>query len=243
MQLFPILPILTLVFGPLALSPAVGPPPDPQAAYLEQAALSWMRLPDCDKRPLACEQFQRAEQESVGDVRARIHEVAGQVSEVAGSLHEGLVLMSIALNECRFRGFVDDGRCNDPAWRKTRQAGQLLKYGTCDSGRAFSMWQIWPTTPEEEQVFRAGWASEAKRTPDDAAVPHDTRLFFIRKAKALVDASLAIDGTLRRYSGETDAEAPKAFTRLRMAEVYAAAHPFRPRGIVSEELAAEPPHE
>ena len=202
-----ILRVSILVLGVLLFSVHAAAEDDPRAAYLERAALSWMYLPNCNARPRACQDFERREGESVEAVRARIAEVAGQVSRATGDTRMGLVLMSLAFHESRFRGYVDDGRCNDAAWVTTLAGAHLTRLGDCDNGHAYSLWQVHPATREQGAQMIA------------------QRPFAIEQALGIARASLARDGTLRGYTGETDPAAPKAFRRLRAAEMYLLAHP------------------
>lgn len=184
---------------------------DPRATYLERAALYWMALPDCDRRQEACAAFERQEGEPVSAVRNRIATVSQQVSEMTTTVQRGLLLMSLAMNESRFRGYVDAGECNKPEFRSSR----LARYGHCDNGHAFSLWQVHPNA----QFDRDGQTDREMLTT--------SRSYAIGRASGIVDASLARDGTLRGYTGETSELAPKAFKRLRDAEVYLAGHPFK----------------
>jgi hypothetical protein len=208
-----VLPLLTAVF--LTTIPAMSQEGDPLPAYLERAALSWMRLPDCGRSQAACDAWTKTEGESPDEMRARIATVANEVSASVGTVKYGLLLMSIAFNESQFSRYVDDGLCNDWEWRKTPEAAKPLARGGCDNGHAYSLWQVHPRDKQE-------------RTDLEYRGPL-WRMNAIAIARDIMLESLKWDGTLRRYTGETDLLAPKAFRRQRMAEAYLAAHP-PPRG-------------
>ena len=186
---------------------------DPRAAYLERAALSWMRLPNCDRLPAACDAWAKVEGETPDAMRDRIATVAVEVAASVGTVKEGLLLMSIAFHESQFSRYVDEGKCNDWDWRKTPEARKTLARGDCDNGHAFSLWQVHPRDKQE-------------RTDLEYRGPL-WRMNAIAIARDIMLESLKWDGTLRRYTGETDPLARKAFKRQRMAEVYLAGHPFK----------------
>src|ERR1700690_353201 len=198
-------------------------------AYLADAAMSWMRTDaPAFNYPKVTDRIRQAfidqEDETPEAVDDRVAEVGLQVAEyVSGDVaclwpekktdavfcaETGLVLMSLAFNETRFRGYIDDGRCNDLSWRKTAQASKLLKLGTCDyeNGHvlACSLWQL--------HDFDSSSRPEA-----------------IKEALERVRRSLKLTGNLAGYTGEPDpGNAPKARIRLTMAQEAPRQHPFAP---------------
>jgi hypothetical protein len=112
----------------------------------------------------------------------------------------------------RFAKYVDDGTCNEPGFRAHNP---LAHHGTCDHGKAHSLWQIHEITllePREEA---------------DAVSLADRR-FAAHIALRLARQSIAATGGLRNYTGEWDGPCPKADERLQFVEKALAAHPFTP---------------
>ena len=112
-------------------------------------------------------------------------------------------LTSLAFHEGRFRSYVDEQKCNDRTWRKTKEGRKtMLSGGDCDGGYAYSLWQIHP------------W--EAKVTGPqlkDRRFAAKTAYGFIRR------------GGWCGYSGEPG-PCPKADTRREVAVNYLKKHPF-----------------
>ena len=199
------------------------------AMYLETAALTWMKLPECSVARAACAQFERQEHESPAAVADRIRDVAGAVARgvregyggqavTSYPLDEqeaGLLLMSLAFHESRFRGYVADGRCSDPAWRTGHEAVQLAPLGTCDGGRASTVWQV---------HFGQGIRVGAVRVTREMAIA-DHRA-GAAAALTMAANSIAATGTLRNYTGEWSGPAPAAAARMATAITYYQAHPF-----------------
>ena len=85
-------------------------------------------------------------------------------------LYTAMVLIGLAYKEgARFAAYVADGRCNDPAWRASSEGQRLLRWGGCDGGKAYSLWQVHiegrRVTPEQmmDQEFAATQAAEIAR--------------------------------------------------------------------------------
>lgn len=235
------------------------PPRNPGSAlgdYLNEATLSWMKLPDCEKNPHACEAFVKQESETVAQVAARIRETSEQVALLVrgpeGSAHpdedpvfvdgradgvarSGLLLMSVAFNETRFRGYVDDGRCNSLKWRMSAEGHHLSRLGTCDSGKAVSVWQLqlkgslgsdnpaWILFTHEE------WTSDkrdnAVKVDADGAIKDRglAALLALHELRKSVRAT----GTIRYYTGEWQGPTPLSDARMKLASDYANKHPFK----------------
>ena len=206
------------------------------AGYLETAALTWMKLPECSVDRAACAQFERQEHESPAAVADRINGVAWAVANVMtyGAWgHEepalypgdpdhartGLLLMSLAFHESRFRGYVFDGRCSDPAWRAGYEAIELRGLGTCDGGQASSIWQL-----HMGRGFVVSWGDEHMLVRRDDVI--GPGVFGPVVALHMARASLAAAGTLRYYTGEGIGRAPAARAREVTADAYYHAHPF-----------------
>jgi len=118
-----------------------------------------------------------------------------------------LLLLSIAHYETgkSWASWIDDGRCNDPAWRARHAA--WLRGGDCDGGHAYSMWQV--------HVPRAlGRALSADR--QEAA----------RTALRYARASLKLGVGLCAYSGEHYPHCRLAARRLETAHAWALQFPY-----------------
>jgi hypothetical protein len=238
---------LVLALSLFASSIDTGPPAHaPLAVYLDTAARSWMKLPDCEKSPSACAVFVGREDETVEAVLAR---VATTAEQVAGILLDGfdddlesvddvpkagLILMSLAFNESRFRAYVDDGRCNDTTWRKSPLGRRLLKLGSCDGGIAYSLFQIhvyegvhlyWGTMSGAEWGFRPDPTARRERVAHADDLLADRRLAIVT-ALHMVRASLAAHAGLCHYTGESIKHCPKGEARINLAIRYQAAHPY-----------------
>ena len=163
---------LALVFIAADAKAAPGDPAaqDALGRYLGQATEEWMTagkvyvkkvcpseslgpLPECGVPESDLRAFERQEKETWWQVRDRFRTSAKVVAKVVlahapifvedGSRADtGLLLMSIAFNETRFRGFVADGRCNDETWRNSKEGLELMKMGDCDSGKARTVFQL-----------------------------------------------------------------------------------------------------
>lgn len=162
----------------------------------------------------------KREQESLPDVVDRIFQTSNQVAGTAlksdpvsfpGHLRDddrsrtGLLLMSVAFHESRFRGYVDDERCNDPAWRQRPDSRPLLALGgSCDGGLARSMWQL--------HGFAGGQGRGAA----------------IEEALRRIRAGFRSGVGLRWYTGEgvVSGFSPKSWAREHLASQWAHRHPY-----------------
>jgi hypothetical protein len=221
------------------------------ADYLERAALTWLALPDCGAAPERCAGFERQELESPAAVADRVREVARDVAslledgfsghdEPSPYAHDprkaraGLLLMSLAFHESRFRGYVADGRCPNPEWRRSEEGRHLLPLGPCDGGLASTLWQI--------HVGRGLWVGwDAREWGSERSSPRDVLLSLTPSANLswplyhqnaamlalhMARASIRATGTLRYYTGEWEGRAPKAGARERLALDYYCASPL-----------------
>ena len=166
---------------------------DALAMRLNEDAIGWLGLP-----PSGDEAFEKREGESVAAVRLRIAEVAKEAATLAftekpvwagdNGTRTARLLMCVAFFESGFRGYVDDGRCDDPAWRATPTGRRMMRRGDCDGGHARSLWQL--------HGFD-GTRSEA-----------------IREALRRIRTAVSYGLGMRAYTGERDPAAPKAQQRL-----------------------------
>lgn len=227
---------IVLYLAALLFAAPRNPGSEPLAQYLEAATLTWMALPDCAASPHACADFETRERETPAAVGARVHDYAQAVAEVAregfdgapiaapyaddaGRARAGLLLMSLAFHESRFRGYVADGRCTDGEWRKSDEGRALMRLGTCDGGFASTVWQI--------HIGRGQRVGTELVTRERAL--EDPRA-GAALALQLAGGSIRFAHSLRYYTGE-GAVAPKAREREALATAYYRAHPFP--GIVS----------
>jgi len=151
---------------------------------------------------------------------ASILAVAGDIAAVSANAHDAVLLAGLAYWEgARFAAYVDDGRCNDPEWRKSAEGVRLMHIGgNCDNGHAHSLWQIHPVEDQTSKMYALCNAEAVDGSRQGAA----------RCALALANASLARRGDLADYTGEWDFEHPKADIRLDFVNRALAKHPFRP---------------
>jgi hypothetical protein len=204
------------------------------AAYLFAATMAWMHapftfIPTDDPTPAELAAFEANEGESWPAVVDRIHSISEEVAELVLSeqplwpddvarSRTGLLMMAVPFWETRFRGYVDDGRCNDPEWVRSREGHKRLAWrrdersvwvaamGSCDArgpdlpGRARSVYQLWNFDGDRQ-------AAEAEA---------------LRRMRASFDAKHG----LRDYTGEWQGPAPRATQRLATALRYARVHPY-----------------
>lgn len=254
------------VLLPAPLPPA--DPPNPRAAdlgplsdYLAQAALAWLALPPPGSPQNRA--FAAREGEPPLDVAARAALVASAIAIVAtldpdepsGWADDppphprmALLVLSVALHESRLRAYVDDGRCNDRAWRASPEGARLVALGgPCDGGRAWTVWQMHLTdlggvVLRPPTAAPPDWRPREGRPADPAAgeieVPaadaiQDRRLAARAAWHELRRALRSVGGAdLCGYTGEWDAfretrRCPKGAIRAEWARRWAAEHPYR----------------
>lgn len=122
----------------------------------------------------------------------------------------GLLLLSIAHYETgrSWASWIDDGKCNDPAWRTTHP--QWIKGGDCDGGHAYGMWQVHP--PNEDDTIGRTYVTN--------------RQTGIRAALTIARESLKNHVGLCHYSGETYPRCKLASMRLETARNWETKFPF-----------------
>jgi hypothetical protein len=119
-----------------------------------------------------------------------------------------LLLLSLADHESHFATWVDDGSCNDPAWRAEHPA--LLAGKDCDGGHAFTIFQL----------HVLGDSVELGR-----ALIRDRRA-AARAALAVARASLESGRGLCGYVGEAYPKCPRAQVRWDSAVAWQEQFPF-----------------
>jgi hypothetical protein len=150
------------------------------------------------------------------------------------------ILVSIGLWETRFRAYVDEGKCNDKAWRASAEGQNLMRMGRCDGGIARSIWQIhadWggivvlPVNYDSDDGNKREWCYANEYSDDDGIVvkPADflDRQLAARVALHMARASIRKGAGLCQFTGEYGpGGCPKGDTRLLWAEKYSSQHPF-----------------
>jgi hypothetical protein len=133
---------------------------------------------------------------------------------------KAVLLAAIAYYEgSRFSAYVDDGRCNDKAWRKDPANARTMKLGgDCDGGHAHSLWQI--------HAIKAVRGS-ADHLEAICGIEHiDGRFEAARCALEIARRSMSERGNLSWYAGESAYVHPKADERLKFARKAVHEHPF-----------------
>jgi hypothetical protein len=138
-----------------------------------------------------------------------------------GRMQTGVLLASLAFHEGRFFKFVDDGTCNERGYKADRR-------GTCDNGRAYSIWQIQPGKPGLI-LFGDSWSWWNSRTAESRITGED--LIRDRRLAARVSLHMARQsfraGSLCVYTGEPcKGGHPNANVRLQTAAEWTRGHPF-----------------
>lgn len=129
-------------------------------------------------------------------------------SSDASRARTALLLASVARYESNFAPWVDTGLCNDRLWRRGDGGGLTRRWGDCDGGHAFSLWQIHAGALGQTMI--------------------GDRRVAIREAITRLRVSLDAGKGLCWYTGENaSGECPKAELRLRTAQVWAVGHPFK----------------
>lgn len=113
--------------------------------------------------------------------------------------------------------WIDDGRCNDPAWREMH--ADWLRGGGCDNAKAWGMWQV--HAPGDDPVIGRAYIRDRKRG--------------IRAALYIARESLRMGVGLCAYSGERPPKCPKADHRLNTALAWASRFPFPEQTLAAAE--------
>jgi len=117
----------------------------------------------------------------------------------------------------RYAAYVDEGKCQDDAWRKTPEGVRLMHLGgDCDHKNAHSLWQIHPIIDRQAPLYAL-----CNRDAVDGS-----RLGAARCALSIAASSIRSSGTLTSYTGEFWGEHPKADIRLDFAQRAIAKHPW-----------------
>jgi hypothetical protein len=148
-----------------------------------------------------------------------------------GKALNALVLASLAYHESGLASYVDEGKCNDELWRKSPEGRKIIAGGDCDSGYAFSIFQIHTgrglaLSPRGIRYLPQTSGVDARLLIHGGDLTRDRRL-AVRVALHIVRSSVDATGTLCGYSGESVASGcPKAMKRFSWAKSYLANHAF-----------------
>ena len=135
-------------------------------------------------------------------------DVAESIATVTSDPSDAVLLASLGYFEgVRYAQYVDEYRCNDPAWVKSPEGARLTHWGTCDHGIARSFWQIHPQD-DRSSVTHGLCSTEAI----------STRIGAARCALDIAHRSIAATGNLSYYTGEWSGPHPKANERLEFAK-------------------------
>lgn len=184
-------------------------PPDPRvtemAAYIEHDVM--------ERWTPAARKLQAADYHEVAIDLA--HAVLARPS--ADPWKDGVLLAALGYFEgARYAKYVDDGSCNDPAWRKDpANAVMLRSWGDCDGGYAHSIFQIHPIVDPSSSLY--GLCS-LKAISD--------RRGAAECALAIARRSVDSTGSLSGYTGEDSTYCPKAEQRMKFALDAIEKHPF-----------------
>jgi hypothetical protein len=156
------------------------------------------------------------------DYDAIAHDIAAAVDRY----EDGVLLAGLAYWEgARFAAYVDDGRCNDPVWRKSPEGqATMLRWGDCDHMGAVSLWQIHPIVDPSSKLY-----SVCNRDVVDVTTSTGSRIGAARCALAIARSSMQSTGDLSGYTGEAPVEGahPKADERLAFVRRTLAKFPWR----------------
>ncbi len=152
------------------------------------------------------------------------------------------LLLSLAFWEGKFRAYVDEGRCNDRAWRKTAEGIKLMHMsGSCDNGIARSIWQIhadWGGIVVVDANYDDGakelskreWCYASQCGDDDGSLVKPEgfldRQSAARVALHMARRSIRKNVGLCQYTGEQDNVCPLGVLRYNWAKTYNSKHPF-----------------
>lgn len=218
---------------PPVVAPAPAPPAPPWQApvqlvdYLEHAMLAFS--PPAKQAGPAT--HHRAIAKDLADLASWPGEPRMFADDPHGA-HGALVIASIGFLESRYRDYVDEGKCNDLAWRATKEGQKLLTLGDCDGGRAVGFVQV--QFPATGILLRGdgGWHDAAYDQPDDneratvyKADALADRKVLILVALAMARQSIKRGAGLAQYCGGEHAAA-KGKERLETATTYWTRHPF-----------------
>jgi hypothetical protein len=147
-------------------------------------------------------------------------EVAASIARVVHNADDASLLAALAYKEgARYAAYVDSGLCNDLAFMKTKEGQRLARWGRCDGGHAYSLFQIHPFTDKHAPLYDKCNKEAVTSSRESAAAC----------ALAIAHQSLARTGTLVDYTGEWRSPTnshPLADERLQLARAAVRKHPY-----------------
>lgn len=160
-----------------------------------------------------------------GDVLAAKHAIAQEIvcsdpaePAVFGSHdRDAVMLASIARFESHLTSWVEDGSCNDPAWRAAHP--KTMAVGDCDGGHAWSVYQIHVDEMGGIALVGTGWVG-ARYAPPGATIVHGKDLVDDPVLAARVALHMLRQNGIVGYTGETKTHHPKADVRLDAAKAF-----------------------
>ena len=146
---------------------------------------------------------------------ADYEQAAHDIASAVDLGNDATLLATLGYMETGFAAFVDDGRCNDPAWRASPEGRSIMGGKSCDGGQAYSIFQIHPIIDKTSPLY----SSCSKQAISVRAGAAGCALKIAR-------ASMEATSSLQNYTGEWGVEHPKADKRLEMANRAIARHPL-----------------
>lgn len=202
--------------------------------YLLKAMLSW--IPLANFAPVSTEHTMArytSIAESIADVTLDTTETAVLPSHTSddGILGNALLLASVAAFEGGYHEYVDDGSCNDHAWRLANP--EVIRRGGCDGGHAWTIWQIHTMgglVLTGQYVTGYMYVDDARQHPE--TIVTGPRMIADRKLAArtalhIMRLSMHDHHSLCAYTGEPcSGPMPLAVARLSRPIQYGNSHPW-----------------
>lgn len=203
-------------------------------AYLVAAMLLWS--PTKDHRPDSPEQT-TARYESIAETIAHVTLDPTETPLFRGmnGRERGAVqLAAIAFFESKFWSYVDDGLCNDHAWRHLHARRGTPGEPICDGGLAVSLWQVHTRFGLDNHLDGILLEGQGWRHGVGGFIESDllsNRELAARVALHSVRQSMGRTGSLCGYTGESEMSGcPKAKARRALADAYWRGRPFQAEG-------------
>ena len=140
------------------------------------------------------------------------------------------LLAAIAYYEgSRFADYADRSLCTSEFWRKTPTGVHFMHLGgDCDSGHAFSIWQIPPIEAKSAKGSHIDGVCDREHVGPGTynGVDGINRFGAARCALELARESIATRSNLAQYTGEIGSYHPKADERLEFARAAIRKHPW-----------------
>jgi hypothetical protein len=202
-------------------------------SYVQTAMAEWAPKPSKWCTKVGCTKDSTALRVGLSeDIAAIVGDEPPIFREDGNWAHTLALVATLAFFEGAFLDFVDDGRCNDNAWRaRAWDRGEIWAKDICDNGHAYTLFQLHNEGYVLYDASHAwGWAHPDQAKGDFGIYGHtilaDELMKHRRRAVRVVLHRLRTSvPTLCGYTGE-DAPCPKGRMRAEHARKYAAAHPM-----------------